>query len=189
MIAHLAGHGAKRFQIGKQVAEIFDPSHADRRYRERRESNELLAGDIPLVTARDEFGLGPSPDAVDRIGRDIRRVERPEWRRYREAAAEFQAIGLAGHGMAGGTSSGVERCQAVGKVRRIGLATPTRAGGAVSHQKMRKSRCRQQQPDTRKFVAAFTDPSLRPFHSTASMAAVRAIGCLKISRNKGLVRE
>ena len=46
-----------------------------------------------------EFRLGPSSDVIDRIGRDIRRVERSERRRYREAAAEPGSIGLAGNGM------------------------------------------------------------------------------------------
>src|SRR5260370_33705952 len=68
----------------------------------------------------DEFGLAPSSDAIDRIRRDIRSVERPERGRYRKPAAEPEAIGLAGHGMAGGTSRGVEGWQAVRKDWRGG---------------------------------------------------------------------
>jgi hypothetical protein len=35
-------------------------------------------------------------------------------------AAQLQPIGLVGNGMAGGTATGIERCDAVGEVRRAG---------------------------------------------------------------------
>src|ERR1700688_2731246 len=73
----------------------------------------------PLGHRANEFRLAPSPDAIEWIGRDIRRVECSERRRYRKAAAEPGAIRLAGNGMAGGTSTRVEGCQSVGKVRRV----------------------------------------------------------------------
>src|ERR1700733_8990020 len=74
----------------------------------------------PLRHRANEFPLRPSADAIDRIGRDIRRVKRSERRRYREAATEPGTIGLVGNSMAGGTSARVEGCQSFGKIGSVG---------------------------------------------------------------------
>ncbi len=115
MIAHLAGQRRQRFQVGEQVADVLDFRMLVRRIGKGREVMKSGRRN-PFGYRVDEFSLGPAPDAIDRIGRDVRRVEGAERRRDREPAAEPQTIGLAGHGMTGGTSSGVEGRQSVGKI-------------------------------------------------------------------------
>ena len=68
----------------------------------------------------DEIRFAPPADAVGRIGRDVGNIERSERRRHRKPAAQLQPIGLVGNGVAGGTAAGIERCDAVGEVRRVG---------------------------------------------------------------------
>ena len=67
----------------------------------------------------DEVRLAPTADAVDRIGRDVRGIERAERRLQREAAAELELVVLAGRGVAGGAAAGKEHRPAVGLVRRV----------------------------------------------------------------------
>ncbi len=115
MMAHLARYGGKRFQIGKEVADVFDPRVRVRRIGKGRKI--MKSGRRNSFGHRaNEFGLGPSADAIGRIRRDIRSVEGPERRRDGEAATEPQPIGLARHRMAGGTTSGVECREAIGEV-------------------------------------------------------------------------
>src|SRR5471032_276628 len=103
----------------EQVADIFQPGMLIRRIGKGRKV--MNSGwRYPLGHGANEFRLGPSPDAIDRIRRDIRSVERSERRRYCKSAAESGAVGLAGNGMTGGTSASVERCQSVGQVWSVG---------------------------------------------------------------------
>ena len=127
MIAHFAGDRAKCFQICEKVANVFDLRML---VGGIGKGGKVMgsAGRDSFGHGIDELGLGPSPDTVDRIGRNIRRVERPEWRGYCEAPAELQAVGLAGHGMAGGTSTGVECCKTVGEVWGVGRCGNRRRG-------------------------------------------------------------
>src|SRR6266436_2786307 len=70
MIAHLAGHGGKRFQVGKEVADVFNPRMLVRRIGKRRKIMKSRRRDA-FGHRADEFGLGPSPDAIGRIRRDV----------------------------------------------------------------------------------------------------------------------
>src|ERR1700730_10425681 len=106
VIAHLAGHGGKRFQVSEEVADVLYFRMLVRRIGKGREVMKSGRRN-PLGYRVDEFGLGPAPDAIDRIGRNVGRVEGAEWRRDGEPAAEPQTIGLAGQDMTGVTSSGV----------------------------------------------------------------------------------
>ena len=117
--AHLARHRFKRFQKGEEVADIVGLRMGVGRVGKGRKVMSARRRNA-LRHRADEVGLAPAPDAVGRIGRDVRRVERPEWRGDRQAPAEFQPVGLVGHGMAGGTSTRVEGCLSVREVGRIG---------------------------------------------------------------------
>src|SRR3984893_14937380 len=92
VIAHLAGYRGKRFQVSKQVADVLYFRMLVRRIGKGREVMQSGRRN-PLGYRVDEFGLGPAPDAIDRIGRDVGRVEGAEWRRDGEPAAEPQTIG------------------------------------------------------------------------------------------------
>src|SRR6266404_3108227 len=78
MIAHLAGHGGKRFQVGKEVADVFNFRMLVRRIGKRRKVMKSGWRDS-FGHRTDEFGLGPSTDPVGRIRRDVWGVEDPEW--------------------------------------------------------------------------------------------------------------
>src|SRR2546421_8677693 len=107
MIAHLAGGGGKRFQVGEEVADVFKPRMLIGRVgKGRKVMRPLRRG--PFGHGADELGFGPSPDAIGRIGRNVRRVKCPEWRWNGEAAAKPQAMGLAGRGVARRTAAGIE---------------------------------------------------------------------------------
>src|SRR6202022_2036993 len=72
MIAHLAGNGGKRLQVSEEIADILDLGVLVRRIGKGRKV--MKAGwRNPLGHCGSEFSLGPSPDAVGWIGRDIRR--------------------------------------------------------------------------------------------------------------------
>ena len=73
----------------------------------------------PLEQRRDEIRFAPPANTVCRIGRDVGNVKRPERRRHGKPAAQLQPIGLVGNGVAGGTATGIERCDPVGEVRRV----------------------------------------------------------------------
>ena len=117
VIAHLAGNRRQRFQIGEQIPDVFDFRMLVGRVGKRREIMRAL-GRGPLQHRGDEISFGPAADAVSRIGRDVGHVKGPERRSDRKPAAEPEAIGLARHRVAGGTSTGIERCEPVGKIRR-----------------------------------------------------------------------
>ena len=68
----------------------------------------------------DDSVAAPSANAVIRIRRDVGDMESAERRRDSQTAAQLQAIGLVATGVAGGTSTRIERCETVGEVRRIG---------------------------------------------------------------------
>ena len=87
MIAHFARYGGKRFQVGKEVTDVFDPGMRVRRIGKGRKI--MKPGRRNSFGHRaNEFGLGPSADAIGRIRRDIRSVERPERRWYGKATSE-----------------------------------------------------------------------------------------------------
>ena len=117
VIAHLAGDRRERFQVGEEVADVFN---FGMRVGRIGKSRKIVSASRRNASCHriDEIRLGPSPDAIGRIGRDVRGVESAERRWNGKSAAEPQAIGLAGHGMAGGTSPGVECCQPVGGIGR-----------------------------------------------------------------------
>ena len=119
VVARFARDRRQRLQIGEEVAHVFELCVLVRRVGKGGKVVQAVRRG-PLHDGGDEIGLAPAPDAVIRIGRDVRRVERAERRRDREPAAELLAIGLVGHGVTGGTSAGVEHFKAVGKVRLIG---------------------------------------------------------------------
>ncbi|HYI27844.1 MAG TPA: hypothetical protein VD863_08335, partial [Bradyrhizobium sp.] len=110
------------------------------------------------------------------------------------AAAEFQAIGLARHGMAGGTSAGIERCEAVGRIR------------CISRQRIRSDdRGDRQPPENRAANGGDNNeapenqtlqnsPQHSPIHRqwpnmAASMAGITALRCLKIEAVQAGPRE
>ena len=106
----LPATGGKRLQVSKEVADVLDLRMLVGRVGKRRKIMRARRRGA-LHHGGDEIGLAPSADAVIRIGRDVRHIERAERRRDREPAAELGAIGLIGHGVAGGTSAGIERCR------------------------------------------------------------------------------
>ena len=73
--------------------------------------------------AKSDAGPSTAPDHIDRFGRRQRpaapaqEAARPD--AAKPDAAKPDAIGLGRHRMAGGTSAGIERCETVGRVRRV----------------------------------------------------------------------
>ena len=158
MIARLAGHRRERLQVGKEIAHVLDLRMLVGRIWKGREIMRAVRRG-PLEHRRHEIRLAPPADAVGRIGRDVGNVKRPERRRNGKPAAQLQPIGLVGDGVAGGTSTGIERCEAVGEVRRASRKRSRRQRPPGSSA-TRKCRRRRRQPGSSQgeFVAAFTDP-------------------------------
>ncbi len=77
VIAHLADHGRQGFQVGEQILQIRHLRMLIGCIGKRRKVVRLLRRG-PLRQRRHEIGFAPTADAVFRIGRDVRRVERPE---------------------------------------------------------------------------------------------------------------
>ena len=119
MIAHLAGHRHQCLEVGEQVANVFKLRMLVRRIGKGWKIMRA-GGRRALEHRSNEIRLGPAPDAVGHVGRDVGHIECPERRRNGEPAAEPEAIGLTRHCMTGGTSARIERCEAVGEIRRIG---------------------------------------------------------------------
>ncbi|MGY3650776.1 hypothetical protein ACVWW2_006067 [Bradyrhizobium sp. LM4.3] len=99
MVAHLACNGRQRFQIGEEIEHVLAPGMLIGRVGKGRKIM-LSVGRDPVHHRVDEFSVAPFADAVDRIGGDVRRVERSERRLDRDASAEPETIGLVGDGMA-----------------------------------------------------------------------------------------
>ena len=165
VVARLAGHRRKRLQVGKEVADVLDRRMLVGRIWKGREIM-LAVRRRPLEHRRDEIRFAPPADTVSRIGRDVGNVKRPERRRHRKPAAQLQPIGLVGNGVAGGTAAGIERCDAVGEVRRVSeQAKPgQRPPGSSATRRCRRRR-RQPGSSQGEFVAAFTDPSSERFRA------------------------
>ena len=119
VVAHFACDQRQRLQVSEEVAHVFKPCVLVRRVGKGGKVVQAVRRG-PLHDGGDEISLAPAPDAVIRIGRDVRRVERAERRRDREPTAELLAIGLVGNGVTRGTSAGAEHFKAVGEVRLIG---------------------------------------------------------------------
>ena len=193
MVARPARHRRQRLQIRKEIAQVLDVGMLIGSEGKRR---KIMAarGRSALRHRGDEIGFAPAPDAVGSVGRDIGNVKRPEWRWDRKAAAELQPIGLVGHGMAGGTSAGVERCETVGRIRRV--------GGQRTGSNHRRDR---QPPIDRKADGGENDKPREnssensPQHSPirhrsrlslmSSMTVFPASSCLIIARRPGPPRE
>ncbi|MGY4596784.1 hypothetical protein ACVWXL_004530 [Bradyrhizobium sp. GM22.5] len=99
MVAHLACDGRQRFQVRKEIEHVLAPGVLIGRVRKGRKIM-LSVGRDSVHHRVDEFGLAPFADAIGRIGRDVRRIERSERRLDRDAAAKPETIGLVGDGMA-----------------------------------------------------------------------------------------
>src|SRR5947209_19263696 len=86
----------------------------------------LACGRRSLQHRGDKIGLTPAADTVDRILRNIRGIERPEWRRNRNAAAEHGTIVLIDRRVTRRAAAGVEDGSSP---RRIGDVSWQRANG------------------------------------------------------------
>ena len=163
MVAHLAGHRRQRLQIGKEVADVLDLGMLIGRVGKRREIMRARRRG-PLEHGGDEFGLAPSPDAVGRIGRDVRRH-----RTCRTATGSRARRRASGDRAGSGTAWQEEHPPA------LNVVTPLARFGRVGRQRSSQRpppgssatrKCREPATPARtaqgEFVAAFTDPSLTP---------------------------
>ena len=108
----------QRFQIGEQVAHVVELHALIGRVGQRRKQ-VLAVRRGALHHGGDEIRLAPLPDAVIRVGRDVRRVERAERRFQAEPAAEARLVVLVRRGMAGRAAAGKEHGLAVVEIGRV----------------------------------------------------------------------
>ena len=123
VVAHAALHGRQRLDVGEQVAHVLGAHALVGGVGKRREVVAAVRRRA-LQHRGDEVRLAPFADAVVRVGREVRDVERAERRLQPKPAAEPRLVLLVGRRVAGGAAAGVEHGLAVCE---IGCAVRERA--------------------------------------------------------------
>ena len=188
VIAHLAGHGLERLQVGEQVADVLDLRALVGRVGKGRKI--MRAGwRGALDQGGDEIGLGPVPDTVSAIGRNVGNVECPERRCQGKPAAKLQPIGLIRHRVAGGTSARVEHCKAVGEIGRMGRQRLRQDDGRYCQPPENRNASHRSDNETENTSSQHSPIRHFPIHLQASMAVIGGRSSRKISRDFGPERE
>ena len=175
----LAGHRRQRLQVGKEVADVLDRRMLVGRIGKGREIMPAVRRS-PLEHRRHEIRFAPPADTVSRIGRDVRDVKRPERRRHGKPAAQLQPVGLVGNGVAGGTAAGIERCDAVGEVRRVS-SKRSRGNDRRDRQPPENADAGGASQDQAKENSSQHSPIRHQLQSMASMTALCVISFHEIS--------